>query len=75
VRVPGSYRCATEEAARLLHDRLLRRHRIQVPVFPFAGALWLRISAQAYNEPGEYSRLADAVLAEAPKLDRPARSR
>jgi isopenicillin-N epimerase len=75
VRVPGSERFATEEAARLLHDRLLRRHRIQVPVFPFAGALWLRISAQAYNELGEYSRLADAVLAEAPKLDRPARSR
>jgi isopenicillin-N epimerase len=75
VRVPGSERSATEEAARLLHDRLFRRHRIQAPVFPFAGALWLRISAQAYNEGPEYRRLADAVITEAPKLDRPARSR
>jgi isopenicillin-N epimerase len=70
LRVPGSERFASEETARLLHDRLLQRHRIQVPVFPFAGALWLRISAQAYNEMSEYRRLADAVPAEAAKLDR-----
>jgi isopenicillin-N epimerase len=75
LRVPGSERCATEEAARHLHGRLLQRHRIQVPVFPFAGALWLRISAQAYNALDEYRRLAEAVAAEAAKLDRPARSR
>ena len=75
LRVPGSERAATEEAARLLHDRLLRRRRIQVPVLAFKGALWLRISAQAYNALPEYRRLADAVRAEAPKLDRPARRR
>jgi isopenicillin-N epimerase len=72
VPVPGD---PGEEGARRLHDALLKRHRTQVPVFPFKGALWLRISAQAYNELGEYSRLADAVIAEASKLDRPARSR
>ena len=74
VRVPVESD-ASDEAARLLHDRLLQRHLIQVPVFAFKGALWLRISAQAYNELEEYGRLAYAVLAEAPKLDRPARSR
>jgi isopenicillin-N epimerase len=64
-----------EEGARRLHDALLKRHRIQVPVFPFKGALWLRVSAQAYNASADYRRLADAVLAEAPKLDRPPRRR
>ena len=67
VRVPTD--AEGEDAARLLHDRLLKRRRIQVPVFPFKGALWLRVSAQAYNEPSDYRRLAEAVLIEAPKLD------
>ena len=74
VRVPVESD-ASDEAARILHDRLLRRHAIQVPVFAFKGALWLRISAQAYNVREEYGRLADAVRAEAPTLDRAARSR
>ena len=69
VRVPANSD-ASDEAARRLHDRLLKRHRIQVPVFPFKGALWLRLSAQAYNDAGEYRRLAAAVLTEAPTLDR-----
>jgi len=75
LRVPGSERFAGAEPARQLHERLYRRHRVQVPVFPFKGALWLRISAQAYNELEEYRHLADAVLGEAPRLDRPAPSR
>ena len=28
------------------------------PVHPLAGALWLRLSAYAYNEIGDYERLA-----------------
>jgi hypothetical protein len=34
-----------------------------VPVWALAGALWLRISAQIYNEPADYGRLAAAIRA------------
>lgn len=54
---------ATPERAVALHDRLLDDHRIEVPVLALDGALWCRISAQIYNEPADYHRLADAVLA------------
>ena len=74
IRIPTDAR-AGDAVARRLHERLLKRHRIQVPVYAFKGALWLRVSAQAYNESGEYRRLADAVRADAPKLDTPTRSR
>lgn len=44
------------------HDRLIDEHAIEVPVQCFQDRLWLRISAQAYNEPGDYARLREAVL-------------
>jgi isopenicillin-N epimerase len=47
-----------------LHDRLLDRHRIEVPVFAHAGRLWLRVSAQIYNERADYERLAEAAARE-----------
>ncbi len=75
IRAPGIWPAAVEKAARALHDRLLRKHRIQVPVFVIKGAPWLRISAQAYNELGEYRRLAAAVLAETAALDNRPRQR
>lgn len=34
---------------------------IEVPLSAFADRLWLRISAQVYNEMSDYQRLADAV--------------
>ena len=34
------------------------RHRLVVAVMAIGGALWARISAQAYNAPGDYQRLA-----------------
>ena len=49
-----------------LNTRLFERYAIEVPVMPFPA--WpkrlLRISAQAYNEPAEYERLAEALAAE-----------
>ena len=49
-----------------LNARLFERYRIEVPVMPFPA--WpkrlIRISAQAYNEPEEYVRLAEALSAE-----------
>lgn len=57
---------ATPGAAAALHDRLWDDHRIEVPVTAFAGRLWVRVSAQIYNELEEYHRLAEAVLKELP---------
>jgi hypothetical protein len=33
-----------------------------MPVMAFAGRLWARISAQAYNDLADYRKLAEAVL-------------
>ncbi|HML14467.1 MAG TPA: aminotransferase class V-fold PLP-dependent enzyme [Xanthobacteraceae bacterium] len=49
---------ATAERALKLRRKLFAEHRIEVPVSPFAGALWARISAHAYNRPEDYARLA-----------------
>jgi isopenicillin-N epimerase len=48
-------------AAKAVHDRLIEAHRIEIPIMAFAGRLWARLSAQAYNEMDEYHRLAEAV--------------
>lgn len=53
-----------EDAARAWHDRLWRKHRIEVPILAFNGRLWVRISAQIYNEMSDYRALASAVEAE-----------
>ena len=34
-----------------------------VPLHAHSGAIWLRLSAQAYNEFSDYERLADIVAA------------
>jgi isopenicillin-N epimerase len=49
---------ATAERALKLRRQLFDDHRIEVPVTAFAGALWARISAHAYNRPEDYARLA-----------------
>ena len=49
-----------EETARRWHDRLREEHHIEVPVFPIEGRLWVRISAQVYNELSDYQALARA---------------
>lgn len=53
---------STGATASALHALLRRRFSIEVPVVPMRGALWVRISAQIFNELGDYQRLADAVL-------------
>ena len=52
------------DTARALNLRLWERHRIEVPIFAFADRLWVRISAQVYNELSEYERLAEALRKE-----------
>lgn len=60
---------ATLNNAKHLHDALWQRERIEVPVFPVAEKLCLRLSAQAYNQLDDYRRLADAIPALAAELE------
>ena len=57
VRLPPS-EPVTPERAWELRRKLFDDHRIEVPITAFAGALWARISAHAYNRPADYARLA-----------------
>ncbi len=59
VRVPNA--AATPEDAESLRRRLIDEYRIEVPVLALGGGLWVRISAQIYNEIGDYTRLAQAL--------------
>jgi len=60
IRPPGAWAGTQEEADRL-HRVLRDDHAVEVPVFPWGGACWVRISAQVYNEPEDYRRLARAL--------------
>jgi isopenicillin-N epimerase len=50
---------ASVEHAQELRVELFKIHRIEVAITCFADSLWARISAQAYNEPADYERLAE----------------
>lgn len=50
---------ATPERCVELRKWLFKTYRIELAMTAFAGALWARISAQAYNESADYQRLAD----------------
>jgi isopenicillin-N epimerase len=56
---------ANDEEAQRLRTWLFETHRIEVAVVAIAGALWARISAQAYNHADDYGRLAGAVFSRA----------
>ncbi len=60
IRLPGR-RTATREAGQALNDRLWTEHRIEVPAVAIGADLWLRISAQIYNESMDYEYLAMAI--------------
>jgi isopenicillin-N epimerase len=52
--------CDSVEGAAEYRHKLAQEHRIMAPIYVFAGALWLRVSAQIYNTPEDYRRLATA---------------
>lgn len=56
VRLSGAN--ASREAAQRLALRLTAEHDIVAGVMLLDGALWVRVSAQIYNETGDYERLA-----------------
>lgn len=63
VRLPGGHP-GTPAAAQAVHDRLWQKYHIEVPVMSIEQVLWIRVSAQIYNDLEDYQRLAFA-LAEA----------
>jgi len=60
IRLPLDRKGDQAEADKLRHE-LYTHHRIDVQTLPFSGALWARISAQAYNEFRDYERLAEII--------------
>ena len=40
-------------------EQLRQKHGIVTAVMSLEGGLWIRVSAQIYNEIGDYQRLAD----------------
>jgi isopenicillin-N epimerase len=60
VRLPCDLPADRPTAARL-RDALWEAARIEAPVTAVGGALWLRLSAQLYNEAADYEGLAPAV--------------
>lgn len=51
----------TPETAARWRLKFLREHGIEVPVNAIGGRLWIRISAQVYNELSDYEALARAL--------------
>jgi isopenicillin-N epimerase len=60
LRLPGGTRGAGDnrEPAHRLAARLNEEHGITAAIMVLDGGLWIRVSAQIYNEIGDYQRLA-----------------
>jgi len=59
VRLPGGRTVGGDrDAARRLAAQLSERHGITAAIMLLDGALWVRVSAQIYNEIDDYARLA-----------------
>ena len=61
VPLPARFGPADAATASRLRDALLFGHRIEVPVIARGDTLWVRLSAQVYNDESDIERLADAV--------------
>lgn len=53
----------TPEAAARLRDALLFEERIEIQIHAWRGRLWVRVSAQVYNDLDDFLRLAEAIAA------------
>ena len=54
---------ASAEAVARWRLKLLKEHNIEVPIHAINGRLWVRISAQVYNELSDYEALAKVFSA------------
>ena len=62
VRLPESLG-STQAEALALRDRLLFEHRIEAPIQAAGDRLWVRVSAQIYNDMTDIERLASTIAA------------
>lgn len=63
VVIPGEYPPLAQGQIDPLQRRLYEEHRIEVPIVPFPpGRRLVRVSAQLYNERGDYEKLARAIV-------------
>ena len=64
VRARRNRRGAAHDAefVRVLHQAHLVDDRIEVQLHAWRGRLWVRVSAQVYNDRSDIDRLADAVV-------------
>jgi isopenicillin-N epimerase len=65
VALPAELGSTHEDAARL-RDALLYEESIEVQLHAWGGRLWVRVSAQIYNEISDFERLAAAVESRRP---------
>lgn len=61
MRLPGTLGQLPEAQIRTLQQRLYTEHRIEVPLHPFAGRHYIRVSCQVYNTPADYERVGEVV--------------
>ena len=61
VRLPARAGTTPDEAARL-RLALLLEDKIEIQMHAFRGRLWVRLSAQVYNDLSEVERLAQGEL-------------
>jgi len=62
--LPAALGTTSEEGERL-RDRLLFEDAIEIQIHGWRGGLWVRVSAQIYNEPDEVEKLGRAIEARA----------
>lgn len=60
IHVPHAEKASSELCARL-RNRMFEEHKIEVPFTWFDERVWVRPSAQVYNRPEDYARLAHAL--------------
>jgi isopenicillin-N epimerase len=65
VQLPASYGSTHEDATRL-RDALLFEDRVEVQLHAWRDRMWMRISAQVYNDAGDLERLVSALTARCP---------
>jgi len=62
IPLPGRLAKLPPEAGFALHKALYHEDQIEVPLMRWQDELHVRISAQVYNTPQDYHRLADAIF-------------
>lgn len=61
VEIPAEYAVADPSKSQGVMDGLFARHRVEVPFTCWNGRTFVRLSAQLFNRPEDYARLADVL--------------